>query len=1302
MKTNRITKLSLRTLLIFIGVLTLALFVQQTVSHADPFAPQGASTLGDFVWHDSNVNGAKDESAEWGSSGIDGVVVNLYKDDLDGVFEPNGDDTLVGTLTTGDDSSSGTTEHGWYDFVNITANGNAYWVEIPDSNFASNGALEGYVYTGNLGSAPHNGPEPRLIYLGDPIMDYNDADFGYAKASIELVKTAGNAADGQVEYIDHPQQITYTYVFTNTGETHLSNIVVKDDNGTPNDTSDDFTVCTYNGPLAPNASHTCTYTTANNISADVTNIATVTANPTNSAGTDLPGNDVSDTDDAVVDIVAPAIELIKTADNAADNTIDYINSGDNVVYHYKVTNKGDTYLSNIVVKDDNGTPNDTSDDFTACTITGPLAPNASQTCDYTVNNVTADVTNIATATGNPTDSNGNDLPDVSDVSDTDDAQVVLYAKLGDLVWHDQDADGIQDSNEPGIQGATVKLYKDTDGDGVAEPDTDDGAAIATDTTDANGNYGFNNLTPGDYFLVFETPNGYDARSPQDAGNNDASDSDANNNGVTIVTSLTAGENDLTWDAGYYKFASLGDTAWHDQDADGVQDSGEPGIQGVSVELYKDVDGDGVAEPGSDDGAAIATDTTDSNGNYSFTNLVPGDYFVVFSMASGYDARSPQDAGNDDASDSDANNNGVTAVTNLTSGENDPTWDAGYYKYASLGDKVWHDQDADGVQDSGEPGIQNATVKLYKDADGDGVAEPDGDDGAAIATDTTDSNGNYSFTNLVPGDYFVVFETPTDFDKRSPSTPSNASDPNDSDADSNGATNVTDLVSGETDVTWDAGFYQYASLGDFVWDDKDADGVQDSGEPGIQGATVKLYKDADGDGVAEPDGDDGAAIATDTTDASGKYEFGNLDPGDYFVVFETPTGFDKRSPSTPSNASDPNDSDANSNGVTNVTNLISNEDDPTWDAGFYKLASLGNFVWWDLDEDGAQDSGEPGLKGVSVILKDGNGNTVATTTTDDNGAYSFNNLEPGDYTVVFNLPGSDWSFSPQDNAGDDTKDSDANPNTGEAQTNLSSGENDDTIDAGMTIPSSYTITKENTTHENDLTPGDPISFTISIKNTGKTWLAEVPLRDTYDTTYLTYVNADPTSDDNNNDGTIDWSDLTVSFNQDLAPGATFSVVVNFTAKAATDGLPNRETINTATAHDVKVDPDGPNGPNGATTTLSDQNDTAAVTILNPVDVPMAGFSAQGGEGAVIVSWQSENETDVLGYNLLRSNGNGQYQRVNDVIIFARYAGAANGASYQISDIAPAGFFTYRLEIVRLDGGTEQFGVARVGTRLPFMK
>ena len=88
----------------------------------------------------------------------------------------------------------------------------------------------------------------------------------------------------------------------------------------------------------------------------------------------------------------------------------------------------------------------------------------------------------------------------------------------------------------------------------------------------------------------------------------------------------------------------------------------------------------------------------------------------------------------------------------------------------------------------------------------------------------------------------------------------------------------------------------------------------------------------------------------------------------------------------------------------ATDSCGNETQVTVDITIECLDALGDFVWEDLNANGIQDAGEPGVPDVPVELFDGAGNPVASTTTDANGEYLFENLLPGDYYVVFTPPG----------------------------------------------------------------------------------------------------------------------------------------------------------------------------------------------------------------------------------------------------------------------------------------------------------
>lgn len=113
------------------------------------------------------------------------------------------------------------------------------------------------------------------------------------------------------------------------------------------------------------------------------------------------------------------------------------------------------------------------------------------------------------------------------------------AEIGDFVWVDGNRDGIQDEGEPGLPGVRVNLYNCEE------------RLIDSTTTDENGRYHFMELEASQYVVGFVAPEGY-VFSPQDQGDNDQRDSDANvETGKTICFTLGEDVMDTSWDAGLY-------------------------------------------------------------------------------------------------------------------------------------------------------------------------------------------------------------------------------------------------------------------------------------------------------------------------------------------------------------------------------------------------------------------------------------------------------------------------------------------------------------------------------------------------------------------------------------------------------------------------------------------------------------------------------------------------------------------------------------------------------------------------------
>jgi len=134
----------------------------------------------------------------------------------------------------------------------------------------------------------------------------------------------------------------------------------------------------------------------------------------------------------------------------------------------------------------------------------------------------------------------------------------------------------------------------------------------------------------------------------------------------------------------------------------------------------------------------------------------------------------------------------------------------------------------------------------------------------------------------------------------------------------------------------------------------------------------------------------------------------------------------------------------------------------------------------------------------------------------------------------------------------------------------------------------------------------------------------------------------------------------------------------------------------------ADPDGP-GPLPPDKPVPPVQDSDTVAIIFPTGVVLAGFEAAAQPDGVQVTWVTASELDILGFNLLRSDAGGDgstelaevFVAVNDHFIFAEYAGADFGASYGYLDAAlPPGLYAYTLEIVKLDGSVERYGLAEV--------
>lgn len=378
--------------------------------------------------------------------------------------------------------------------------------------------------------------------------------------------------------------------------------------------------------------------------------------------------------------------------------------------------------------------------------------------------------------------------------------------VGNYIWIDSNGNGIQDKDERGLPGATVTL---TDPAGAAIEDAD-GNPVAAQTTGEDGKYYFNNLPEGEYIVSVTPPDGYYLTTGGVDVDDDNRDWDSNcrlnpaNNSIeTHPFNLNVGaepgsnidgddtNGNMTVDCGFYTSVAIGDKVWADKNANGKQDDGEPGIEGVPVSLFEE---DGITPATDIDGNPVASITTGANGNYQFDELPPGNYVVVF-KPDPKDGYKPTQGGVDpdnDQSNSDSNckitgGELMIPAVQLGSGmepgvaidgddaNTNSTADCGLVRPVKLGNKIWIDLNGNGRMDGGEPGVPGTTVTLLKEN-----GEPAVDIfGNGVAPQITDGTGRYTFNNLPEGSYFVKLVPPVGYVPTVSVKDPNNNDPNDS-------------------------------------------------------------------------------------------------------------------------------------------------------------------------------------------------------------------------------------------------------------------------------------------------------------------------------------------------------------------------------------------------------------------------------------------------------------------------------------------------------------------------------------------
>lgn len=395
-----------------------------------------------------------------------------------------------------------------------------------------------------------------------------------------------------------------------------------------------------------------------------------------------------------------------------------------------------------------------------------------------------------------------------------------------------------------------------------------------------------------------------------------------------------------------KTCEVSGTVFEDGDFDGVFSPKESGLAGVSLTMQS--------------GGRVFNAVTSENGGYVFRDLRPGTYTTEITLPENMlvyhtaDAFAPE-----------ALKNTSSGSLTLQMGEQKRNKNAAAAPQTMLSLNIFYDNDLSGARSEGDLPYPAGSITLTHALTGTEISA------------APDENGVFTLPTAYPGAYTFSLSLPDDHTLFAPK---------EAKEEAGLWRGAFSAPAGQAELSLSV--VQFGGISGAVWN---LDGSKNS----LSALPVVLI-----------DASTGKTAAQTATGKDGGYAFSRLYPGEYRLGFSIPAGYryarEMDTAARKSIVTAQMDTVRGESGRSEVISLSMGENLPAMDVGMGAVGTLGDLAWLDLDGDGMQDTGEPGVPGLTIEMYQ-YGQLAAQTVTDEYGRYFFDALYPGEYTLRVQLP-----------------------------------------------------------------------------------------------------------------------------------------------------------------------------------------------------------------------------------------------------------------------------------------------------------